>query len=51
MGLLSELAQARRAALRAGDDARCAQETAYLEAQKQYAQQLDDLNNQLIVAQ
>lgn len=50
MALLVELAQARRIALRSGEDARRALETAYLEAQKQYAHQIDDLNNQLIVA-
>ncbi len=50
MSLLLELSQARRAALRSGEDARRAMESAYLAAQKQYAAHIDELNNQLILA-
>jgi hypothetical protein len=50
MSLLLELSQARRQALRAGEDSRAAMEAAFVAAQKQYAAHIDDLNNQLIVA-
>ncbi|KAG2448660.1 hypothetical protein HYH02_006017 [Chlamydomonas schloesseri] len=50
MSLLLELSQARRQALRAGEDSRSAMEAAFVAAQKQYAAHIDDLNNQLIVA-
>ena len=50
MSLLLELSQARRQALRAGEDSRGAMEAAFVAAQKQYAAHIDDLNNQLIVA-